>query len=78
MSIEHRIQELEDFKNKISNIVERFKELSENWKKLLQEKAQLPEKGFNDKDRKKLTRLKKILFAIYKIMSIRVFRMSVQ
>lgn len=59
MSIEHRIQELEDFKNKISNIVERFKELSENWKKLLQEKAQLPEKGFNDKDRKKLTRLKK-------------------
>lgn len=38
MSIEHRIQELEDFKNKISNIVERFKELSENWKKLLQEK----------------------------------------
>lgn len=47
------------FKNKISNIVERFKELSENWKKLLQEKAQLPEKGFNDKDRKKLTRLKK-------------------
>lgn len=59
MSIEHRIQELEGFKNKISNIVERFKELSENWKKLLQEKAQLPEKGFNDKDRKKLTRLKK-------------------
>jgi hypothetical protein len=59
MSIEHRIQELEDFKNKISNIVERFKELRENWKKLLQEKAQLPEKGFNDKDRKKLTRLKK-------------------
>lgn len=59
MSIEHKIQELEDFKNKISNIVENFKNLSENWKKLLQEKAQLPEKGFNDKDRTKLTELKK-------------------
>lgn len=59
MSIEHKIQELEDFKNKISNIVDRFKDLSVNWKKLLQEKAQLPEKGFNDKDRKKLTELKK-------------------
>lgn len=59
MSIEHKIQELEDFKNKISNIVDRFKDLSVNWKKLLQEKAQLPEKGFNDKDRTKLTELKK-------------------
>lgn len=59
MSIEHKIQELEDFKNKISNIVDRFKNLSVNWKKLLQEKAQLPEKGFNDKDRTKLTELKK-------------------
>ena len=59
MSIEHKIQELEDFKNKISNIVDRFKDLSVNWEKLLQEKAQLPEKGFNDKDRTKLTELKK-------------------
>lgn len=59
MSIEHKIQELEDFKNKISNIVDRFKDLSVNWKKLLQEKAQLPKKGFNDKDRTKLTELKK-------------------
>lgn len=59
MSIEHKIQDLEDFKNKISNIVDRFKDLSVNWKKLLQEKAQLPEKGFNDKDRTKLTELKK-------------------
>lgn len=59
MSIEHKIQELEDFKNKISNVVDRFKDLSVNWKKLLQEKAQLPEKGFNDKDRTKLTELKK-------------------
>lgn len=58
---EHQIDNVTfiPYQDKISNIVERFKELSENWKKLLQEKAQLPEKGFNDKDRKKLTRLKK-------------------
>ena len=59
MSIEHNIQELEDFKNKISDIVNQFKDLSEKWGELLKEKAKLPQKGFNEEDKTKLTKLKK-------------------
>ena len=59
MSIEHNIQELEDFKNKISDIVNQFKDLSEKWGELLKEKAKLPKRGFNEEDKTKLTKLKK-------------------
>ena len=58
MNIEHHIEELEEFKQTVDNIVSKFKTLSEKWKELLIEKAQLPERGFDDSDREKLEDLK--------------------
>lgn len=58
MSIEHNIQELEGFKQKIVVMAEKFRELSNKWKELLTEKAQLPEKGFKEEDKNKIAKLK--------------------
>ncbi len=57
MNIEHNIQQLEEFKQKISGIIGRFRELSNKWRELLTEKAQLPEKGFNEDDKNKIEKL---------------------
>lgn len=58
MSIEHNIQELEEFKQKVNSIASRFRELSDKWRELLTEKAQLPEKGFKEDDKRKIDKLK--------------------
>jgi len=58
MSIEHSIQGLEDFKQSISDIVLNFKTLSEKWRELQIEKRKLPEKGFDESDKKRIEGLK--------------------
>lgn len=58
MSIEHKIQELKEFKQKTIGIISGFRELSNKWKKLLTEKAQLPQKGFKEDDKRKIEKLK--------------------
>ena len=58
MSIEHKIQELEEFKRQIFGIAHKFRELSDKWKELLTEKAQLPERGFEENDKNKIKKLK--------------------
>lgn len=58
MSIEHNIQELKEFKQEVNGIVGRFRALSDKWRELLTEKAQLPEKGFKEDDRRKIDKLK--------------------
>ena len=58
MSIEHNIQELEEFKQKVNGIAGRFRELSNKWRELLTEKAQLPERGFKEEDKQRIDKLK--------------------
>lgn len=54
MSIEHHISELDEFKNIVYDIVNRFMELSNKWQELLKDKACLPKQGFNEEDEKRL------------------------
>lgn len=69
MAIEHHISELNEFKNAIDDIVKKFIELSENWKELLKEKAELPKLGFSEDDEKKLK-----CFKNYFISNLRSFK----
>lgn len=58
MGIEHNINELKEFKEKIVSIAGKFRELSNMWRDLLLEKQQLPQRGVNDKDKQKIDKLK--------------------
>ena len=69
MAVEHHISELNEFKNAIDDIVKKFIELSENWKELLKEKAELPKLGFSEDDEKKLK-----CFKNYFISNLRSFK----
>lgn len=50
MSIEHRIADLNEFKESIKEIVNKLISLSEKWNELLQEKEMLSQKRFVESD----------------------------
>ena len=54
MSIEHHIADLEEFKESINEIVNKFIGLSEKWRELLQEKEMLSQKRFAESDEETL------------------------
>lgn len=58
MSIERHITELNQFKDALKEILNKFVDLSEKWRLLLQEKAELPEKGFIESDEETLQTFK--------------------
>lgn len=58
MSIERHITELNQFKDATKEILNKFVDLSEKWRLLLQEKAELPEKGFIESDEETLQTFK--------------------
>lgn len=60
MSIENHIEELEKLKQEVSAMILKFISLSQQWKKLLEEKSKCPDKGFTDLDKNKLKYFEKI------------------
>ena len=58
ISIEHHITELKQFRDDLKLILNKFIDLSEKWRLLLQEKAKMPEKGFVERDQKVLDTFK--------------------
>lgn len=58
MSIERHITELNQFKDATKEILNKFVDLSEKWRLLLQKKAELPEKGFIESDEETLQTFK--------------------
>lgn len=50
INIEHHIEELNKFKEKVDDIVNRFIEFSETWKELLKKKSQLPKRGYSNEE----------------------------
>lgn len=54
IELQTRIGQLEDLKNFIGDKNKRFEELSDDWKKYLKEKKEIPSSKFSDKDFEKL------------------------
>lgn len=58
IEISHRIEQLTQLKNIISDYINKLKELSSKWNQYLDDKKRLPVKGLSELDAKKIARLK--------------------